>query len=189
MPYWISDHVRRPELVDLGERTSRGATAGLVSGLVFLIATMGYVTTKGLPAVAPMIDISTIFHGQDEPVPSPDNVVVGLVTHLTLAAAFGIVFALLASVLPRRAGILLATGVVYGLLLYVVNFQILGRTLFPWFTNPSGPDQGFEVFIHAVFGLLLVPFLIGAGAAATRAVAEPERGADRAAARERVTAP
>ncbi|CAN5236683.1 hypothetical protein BH18ACT14_BH18ACT14_17410 [soil metagenome] len=187
MPYWISDHVQRPELADLGERTSRGATAGLVSGLVFLIATMGYVTTKGLPAVAPMIDISTIFHGQDTPVPSPDNVVVGLVTHLTLAATFGIVFALLAWVLPRRAGILLAAGLVYGLLLYVVNFQILGRTLFPWFTNPSGPDQGFEVFIHAVFGLLLVPFLIGARAAAARAVPVPEpgRGAHRAEARER----
>jgi hypothetical protein len=25
---------------------------------------MGYVTTKGLPAVASMIDISTIFHGR-----------------------------------------------------------------------------------------------------------------------------
>ncbi|MBA3377070.1 MAG: hypothetical protein H0U00_14875 [Actinobacteria bacterium] len=187
MPYWISHHAQRPELADLGERTSRGATAGLVSGLVFLIATMGYVTTQGLPAVAPMIDISTIFHGQDEPVPSPDNVVVGLVTHLTLAAFFGIIFALLASVLPRRVGVLLAAGVVYGLLLYVVNFQILGRTLFPWFTNPDGPDQGFEVFIHAVFGLLLVPFLIGVGAA--RAVADPGSRTGRPAARERVTAP
>jgi hypothetical protein len=29
------------------------------------------------------------------------------------------------------------------------------------FTNPQGPDQGFEVLIHAVFGLLLVPFFLG----------------------------
>jgi hypothetical protein len=53
-----------PELHDVGQRTPRGAIAGIVSGLVFLIATMGYVTTKGLPAVASMIDISTIFHGR-----------------------------------------------------------------------------------------------------------------------------
>jgi uncharacterized membrane protein YagU involved in acid resistance len=108
-----------------------------------------------------MIDISTIFHGQDQPVPSPDNVVVGLVTHLTLSIAFGVVFGLLVLLLPRRVFVVLAAGVVYGLLLYVVNFQIFGRTLFPWFTNPKGPDQGFEVFIHAVFGLLLGPFVIG----------------------------
>ena len=151
----------RTDLVDIGERITRGSIAGLVAGLVFLVATMGYATTKGLPAVAPMIDISTIFHGQDRPVPNPDNVVVGLVLHLTLSVAYGVVFAVLVSMLPRRALIVLAAGVLYGLLLYVVNFQIFGRTLFPWFTNPEGPDQGFEVFIHAVFGLLLAPFLIG----------------------------
>jgi hypothetical protein len=42
-----------------------------------------------------------------------------------------------------------------------VNFQILGNTIFEWFTNPQGPNQGFEVLIHAVFGLLLVPFFLG----------------------------
>ena len=69
-------------------------------------------------------------------------------------------FGPLVLLLPRRALIVLAAGVVYGLVLYVVNFQIFGRTLFPWFTDPNGPDQGFEVFIHAVFGLVLAPFLI-----------------------------
>jgi hypothetical protein len=57
---------------------------------------------------------------------------------------------------------LVGAGIVYGLALYVVNFQILGRTAFPWFTDSMGPPQGFEVFIHAVFGLALVPFLVGA---------------------------
>ncbi len=161
MSHSAAQYIRSRELPDLGFSVSHGAVAGIVAGLVFLIATMGYVTTKDLPAVAPMIDISTIFHGQDRPVPNPDNVVVGLVTHLTLSAAFGVVFALLAGFLPRRAVLVLAAGVVYGLLLYVVNFQIFGRTLFPWFTDPKGPDQGFEVFIHAVFGLLLAPFLLG----------------------------
>jgi hypothetical protein len=167
--------IRSRELPDVGQSVSRGAVAGIVSGLVFLIATMGYVTTKDLPAVAPMIDISTIFHGQDRPVPNPDNVVVGLVTHLTLSVVYGVVFALLVGFLPRRAVIVFAAGVVYGLLLYVVNFQIFGRTLFPWFTNPNGPDQGFEVFIHAVFGLLLAPFLIGRSRAEGVAAARIER--------------
>ena len=160
----------------LGDRIARGAVAGIVAGLVFLIATMGYVTTKDKPAVAPMIDISTIFHGHDTPVPSPDNVAVGLVTHLTLSSLFGIVFALLVP-LFFRLPLLLVAGPVYGLLLYLVNFQILGRTLFPWFTNPMGPDQGFEIFIHAVYGLLLVPFFVASFAAA-RGHDQPE-GSDR----------
>lgn len=175
MSRWTVQYVHPPELHDVGQRISRGAIAGVVSGLVFLIATMGYATTKGLPAAAPMIDISTIFHGQDRPVPNPDNVVVGLVTHLTLSVAYGVVFAVLVSMLPRRALIVLAAGVVYGLLLYAVNFQIFGRILFPWFTNPEGPDQGFEVFIHAVFGLLLAPFLIGRSQPAVVGAARTER--------------
>jgi hypothetical protein len=33
--------------------------------------------------------------------------------------------------------------------------------VFDWFTNPKGPNQGFEVGIHAGFGLMLVPFFLG----------------------------
>jgi hypothetical protein len=148
---------------DLGERLTRGAVAGFVSGLVFLVATMGYVTTDDKPAIAPLVDISTVFHGTETPPTDPAQIqmdaVVGLVTHAGLSALYGIVFGLL--VFPiARVPLLVVAGVGYGLLLYVVNFQIFGRTLFPWFTDPMGPDQGFEIFIHAVFGLLLVPFFL-----------------------------
>ncbi len=61
----------------------------------------------------------------------------------------------------RGPGLLALGGIGYGLLLYLVNFQVLGRIFFEWFTNPMGPPQGFEVLIHAVFGLLLVPFFLG----------------------------
>ncbi len=155
----------------IGDLFTRGATAGLASGLVFLIATMGYVTTKGLPSIAPLLDISTIFRGTDEPELPPrfEDAFAGLVTHLTLSIAFGITFALLVGLvtpairrwpLTGNLGLIVA-GVAFGLVLYIVNFQILGRTLFPWFTNPMGPNQGFEIFIHAVFGALLAPFFFG----------------------------
>lgn len=104
---------------------------------------MGWATTDDLPAVAPLIDISTIFNIQDEPVPTPENVVVGLVTHLGLSAVFGIGFALIATRLgDLRRLVLGAVG--FGVALYLVNFQILGRTAFPWFQE--GPDQVFELF-------------------------------------------
>ena len=165
----------------LGDVVTRGTIAGLASGLVFLVANMGWAVHKDKPAVAPLIDISTIFHTQDQPAPvnappfGVDNVVVGLVTHLTLAMIFGIVFALLAVALVRSNAVLAGAGVAYGLLLYVVNFQILGRTAFPWFPDSMGPPQGFEVFIHAVFGLFLVPFLVGCLRLAPEAVKQASR--------------
>ena len=155
-------------IASLGILCTRGAVAGISSGLVFLVANMGWAVRDSKPAAAPLIDIATIFHTQDAPDPvaaaafGPDNLIVGLVTHLTLAMLFGIGFALLAGWLARSYTMLVGGGVAYGLLLYLVNFQILGRTAFPWFTDAMGPPQGFEVLIHGVFGLLLTPFLIGA---------------------------
>lgn len=153
----------------LGDLLARGAVAGLFSGFVFLVANMGWAVKDDKPAVAPMIDIATIFHNQDTPKPvqalefGADNLVVGTTTHLTLSMLFGIGFALGAAALLRNRGpgLLALGGIGYGLLLYVVNFQVLGRVFFEWFTDPMGPPQVFEAFIHGVFGLLLVPFFLG----------------------------
>jgi len=153
----------------VGDLLARGAIAGLFAGFIFLVASMGWAVKDDKPAVAPMIDISTIFHNQDAPKPvqalefGPDNLVVGTTTHLMLSMVFGIGFALIAAAVlrGRGPGLLALGGIGYGLLLYLVNFQVLGRIFFEWFTNPMGPPQGFEVLIHAVFGLLLVPFFLG----------------------------
>ncbi len=153
--------------MDLGALLARGAIAGTVGGLVFLLVTMFYVVHKGLPAVAPLLDISTIFRGSDKPVISQENMFAGLVLHQTLSLAFGIGFALVTRLL-RDWRTLLVAGPVYGLMLYVVNFQILGRTAFPWFTNTHGPNQGFEVLDHALFGLVLVPFFLNLAVRARR---------------------
>jgi hypothetical protein len=150
-----------------GELFTRGAVAGIAAGFVFLLANMAYATSEGKPSLAPFMDISTIFHGTDKPAsmtPTLDMLATGAVVHISLSIAFGIVFALLVGAfapLLRNWLVLGGAAIAYGLALYVVNFQILGNTLFQWFTNPKGPDQGFEVFIHAAFGLMLVPFFLG----------------------------
>jgi len=147
-----------PLLRGLDERLARGVIAGIAAGLLFLLANMWYADSQDLPAVAPLYDISTIFHFSDKPDPIPENAAIGLVVHLTLSAAFG---ALLAVFAPLFAsGRVLALGaVVFGLVLYLVNFQILGRVAFEWFQE--GPNQTFEVIAHAGYGLLLAPFLTG----------------------------
>lgn len=94
---------RNAFLEGLAARVTRGAVGGVAAGLVFLLANMAYATSQGLPAVAPMLDISTIFNLQDQPLVSPENIVIGLVTHLTLSALFGVGFALIVPALrgPR----------------------------------------------------------------------------------------
>ena len=144
--------------VDLGACLTRGAVAGVSAGLLFLLANMGCATKSGLPGVAPLIDMATIFNVTETPDPTPENIAIGLVTHLNLSLLFGIGFGLIAAFL-RDARMLLVAGPAYGVALYLVNFQVLGRTAFPWFQE--GPDQLFELFAHAGYGLLLVPFVIG----------------------------
>jgi hypothetical protein len=143
---------------EIGDRVTRGTVAGLAAGLVFLVANMLWATKSDLPAVAPLIDISTIFNFDDVANPTTENMLIGLVTHLTLSAAFGVAFAMLLPLL-RDLRLLVVGAVAFGIGLYLINFQILGRTAFPWFQE--GPDQLFELVAHAGFGLLLVPFFLG----------------------------
>jgi hypothetical protein len=66
----------------------------------------------------------------------------------------------LAAIAPLARGALrlVGLGAAFGLVLYLVNFQILGRVAFEWFQE--GPNQTFEVFAHLGYGLLVVPFLL-----------------------------
>ncbi len=144
-------------LRDLDRRIAYGVVGGTFAGLFFLLANMWYADSQGLPAVAPLYDISTIFYFTDKPDPQPVNAAVGLIVHLTLSGAFGAALAALAP-LAKGAARLVGLGAAFGLVLYVVNFQILGRVAFEWFQE--GPNQTFEVFAHLGYGLLVVPFLV-----------------------------
>jgi len=144
-------------LHDLDRRIAYGVVGGTFAGLLFLLANMWYADSQGLPAVAPLYDISTIFYFADKPDPQPVNAAVGLIVHLTLSGAFGAALAALAP-LAKGAARLVGMGAAFGLVLYLVNFQILGRVAFEWFQE--GPNQTFEVFAHLGYGLLVVPFLV-----------------------------
>ncbi len=178
----IVEEPRHELTVHLGDWIARGAFAGLAAGLVFLLAQMAWATRSGKPAIAPLLDFSTVFHGSSKPVGTPPEALVGLVTHLNLSIAFGIGFAILAALglplmrsMAASAILLPVAGIAYGIALWVVNIQILGRTAFPWFTNPKGPPAVFEFFIHAAYGLILVPFFLGFARIAQRRRPAPLR--------------
>lgn len=74
--------------------------------------------------MAPFLAISTIFRGSDMPVMGPQEVIIGLVTHIGLSMVFGAGFGLLVAVLrlTTKPALLTVAALAYGLLLYVVNF-------------------------------------------------------------------
>jgi uncharacterized membrane protein YagU involved in acid resistance len=76
----------------------------------------------------------------------------GFAVHAVLSVVFGIVFALVVPALRSNGTVALAGGI-YGALLYLVNFQLLGRIFFGQFLQ--GPNQPFELVVHVVFGHVL----------------------------------
>ncbi|UZJ23638.1 hypothetical protein RHODO2019_10465 [Rhodococcus antarcticus] len=128
--------------MDIGAVLSRGAVAGLAGGLMFALANMWFSAAHGKPLVAPFLAISTIFHGSSELVMDQPDVIAGLVLHLGLSLVFGMVFAVGVAMLHLGSppDLLAAASILYGLVLYVVNFQIIGRIVFPVVRQPQGPQ-------------------------------------------------
>jgi hypothetical protein len=134
---------------------ARGAVGGIAGGAVFIGVTMWFAATMGNPATAPLKLISTILLGADALKSGDASVPLGIAIHTVLSIAFGVVLGLIASRLANDGAIAVAA-LGYGLVLYLVNFQLLGRTVLPQFQNPNQP---FEVFAHLVFAAVVAPFL------------------------------
>ncbi len=139
-----------------------GIIAGLLAGVVFIALTMWLTASMGNPALTPLRVIATIVEG---PPPPEATIWVGVVVHFVLSALFGLVFAAAVAMLRDRsagrswAAAVLWGGLIYGGLLYLVNFQLLAR-LVPQFAAFLGVNQPFEVTVHLLFGALLAAFLV-----------------------------
>ena len=160
MPHTISEPEQRP--FDVGGLLARGAIAGIVAGMAFLLAEMWFAVSQGQPGTSPLYAISTIFHASSAPVLTPTEPVLGLTIHIVLSLGFGMGFAVLLVPWLRNLLALVLGGLGYGLALWVLDIQILGRTVFPFFAPKGSSDLIFGLLAHVlIFGLLLVPFFLG----------------------------
>jgi hypothetical protein len=182
MPHVIGESELRP--LDLGGLLARGAIAGIVAGMSFLLADMWFAVSQGKPAISPLYAISTVFHASKAPAPAAAEPVLGLATHIVLSLGFGMGFAVLLVPWLRNLPALVAGALGWGLALWVLNIQILGRTVFPFFATKGTPDLIFTLLNHVlIFGLLLAPFFLGHSLAGPRRPAGRQASA-RAAGRE-----
>lgn len=122
----------------------RGAAAGLVGGVVFGIL-MGM--TGMLPMVAMLV--------------GAESAVVGAVVHLAISAALGLGFGVLTGAFADRPGLLLAAGLAYGLVWWVLGGLVLmpaalGMPLFPMNQTALMSLMG-----HVVYGLVTALALYG----------------------------
>jgi hypothetical protein len=128
---------------------------GCVAGAVFLIIELLAMRVVGRSLWAPLRMIAAIVMGRDalHAAPfAPGVVVVALVTHFVLSILFAVILAAIMAPFSLDASVGLASlvGVVFGVLLYVINLH--GMTyLFPWFADA----RGWATFLnHVLFGLV-----------------------------------
>ena len=133
--------------------------AGLIAGAVFMAVEMLLVwLAMGMSPFAPPHMIAAIIMGPEVlpgpkvvPGSNPGVIVVAMMVHFVLAVVLAFIFKLVAERLRLNGAMLLAAGVVFGLLVYAINFY--GMTaIFPWFAMAR---NSISVLAHAVFGLVL----------------------------------
>jgi hypothetical protein len=134
-----------------------GGLSGFLAGIVFIALTSWFTTSVGNPALMPFRVIATIVVG---PPPTMAAIWLGMLVHSVLATLFGLVFAALTAPLrgTQPTGVLMWAGLLYGGVVYAVNFQVLARFIEYWgaFLNVNQP---FEVTVHLVYGALTAALL------------------------------
>lgn len=153
----------------MAEKTKRGAKEGiafgLLAGVVFALVEIVVSAAMGNPPLMPVRMFASIVLGQSAMMGSLGTaIVVGVVLHLILSAAYGLAYGLFNARLPSRTetswGHQFGIGLAFGALLWLVNFHIFAPLFFPWFL---GAPQLLQLILHAVFfGLPLALMYAGA---------------------------
>jgi hypothetical protein len=132
--------------------------SGFLAGTVFITLTSWFTTTMGKPPLMPFKVIATLAQG---PPPPQATIWIGMLIHSVLAALFGLIFAAgIAPLRGRASGLILWAGLIYGGLLYLIDFQVLARVVPQFSAFLKATNQPFELTVHLVFGAVLAALLL-----------------------------
>jgi hypothetical protein len=149
---WRSRHhdVARPMRI--------GAGAGLLAGTSFAIMLVAAAAMNEQSPFQPLGMFASLVMGEGA-IHSTSSVpmVVGTLVTITLSSIFGAIYGLLTSFfsLHTRSNWALeaAAGLAFGAVLWLINFQVFARLLFPWLA--SGPQLVLVVAHTLFFGVPL----------------------------------
>lgn len=139
--------------LSVGRHLGYGALAGLISGIIFAMLAMVYFAIVGPGLWTPPRLVATILLGADSfsPAFAVGPVVLGMMLHMMLSAVYGAVFGVVLQGVESK-GTLVVLGLVFGIAIYLINFQVIAPLLFTAFTTVNQP---FQVLAHAMFGIIL----------------------------------
>lgn len=149
-----------------GRSIKEGVGLGIAAGVIFAVVEVAASVMMGNPALTPFRMFSSVVLGRAglEGVGPGTALVVGSLAHLALSAIYGSIYALIMSRASSRTrvsrGSQAGLGALFGLALWLVNFQVIARIAYPWFL---GAPQFAQAILHALaFGLPLGLMYAGA---------------------------
>jgi hypothetical protein len=144
---------------DVTRSAKEGLGFGLIAGVVFAIAQVIATVVAGEPPFLAFRRIASVFVGPLalDTIPAPTVLLVAVIAHLFLSAIYGLFYGIYNSALtmPTRRSVQrqAVIGVLFGVMLWLVNFQVFARYLSPWLLELP---QAAQVLLHALcFGLPL----------------------------------
>ncbi|CAM4520839.1 hypothetical protein [Corallococcus exiguus] len=156
---------------------TNGLLFGLAAGVLLALAETALAVAAGEGPLVPVRMSAAVVLGPPAFTPQVSTalaIAVGLGVHLVIAAGWGVVYALLDAMLPLdgrgRWEFQAAVGMLFGIFVWLVNFQLLGRGYFPWFLSVP---QFLQIVWHAVFLGLPMALLFTAAERRRAPVPEP----------------
>ena len=138
---------------DVSRSAKEGLGFGLIAGAVFAVAQVVTTMIAGDSAILAFRRLASILIGSDALAVTPAAAVgIGIIGHLYLSAAYGLFYGFYNSALTmptrRSLGRQAVIGPLFGVMLWLVNFQVFARARYPWLLElPQLP----LAFLHAVF--------------------------------------
>ncbi|WP_426756070.1 hypothetical protein [Myxococcus sp. Y35] len=134
---------------------TNGLLFGMAAGVVLALAEVVLAVAAGDSPMRPVRMSAGVVLGPPAftaQVSDGTALLLGVGVHLVISAVVGLFYSVLDALLPPdgrgRWEFQSAVGMLYGLFVWLVNFQFVGRGSYPWFTDvPQFP----QLLLHAVF--------------------------------------
>lgn len=142
---------RSPQRATTSVWAGQGALGGLIAGMVMAMVAMLYTLIAQGDLLAPLKQMGATFFPTDSG--SPASLVAGLVLHMMMSIAFGVVFALIAKDRIGGFGRLALAGMVF----IAVEWAIARFVVLPAVDRPLVETFGASggILAHLMFGIVL----------------------------------
>lgn len=152
---------------DTRRSVNEGLRFGLLAGLILGLMEMVAAVVMGNPPLMPLRMFASVVLGQEALMGTSlgTAVVVGLIAHFAISALYGFIYGLVNARFTKGSdrasyGSQIFIGLLFGLGVWLVNFQIVARLAYPWFL---GTPQLMQALMHAVFYGLPLAVMYAAG--------------------------